>query len=143
MHLELRKAGVALAALAAVAVATPAGAVAGSDASKVQLLVAQIGAALSRVGCTATTEQDVLAIEQVIIAAGASPSEAEAALRTARSLTSVCGDQAGALGAVEQTITLALARSDPAGGPLGGLAFGGPNGAPPVFVGTQPQDYQH
>ena len=130
-----------LALLGACATAFPATAAASNDAAVVQGLVSQIEAALNRVGCTATTEQDILAIEEVIVASGATPVQAEEALKEARVHVTVCGSQGSALSRVDNTIVVALSRSDPSGGPGGGLAFGGPIGAPAVFVGTEGPDY--
>lgn len=130
-----------LAFLGAGATALPAAAAASNDAEVVQGLVAQLQGALSRVGCTATTEQDILAIEEVIVASGATPAQAEEALKDVRLHTAACGQQGAALNSVGHTIVVALSRSDPSGGPGGGLAFGGPIGSPAVFVGTEGPDY--
>ena len=108
------------------------------EQTKIQALATQIQAALSRVGCSATTEQEIVAVEDVITASGATPQEAQAALALAHSFQGLCGEDSAALGAVSHTIFVAVSRSDPAGAPIGSLGFGGPTGAPPIYVGAEP-----
>jgi hypothetical protein len=109
------------------------------DPQKVQTLANQIEAALTQLGCAATTRQDMAAIRSTIAISGVSPREAEAALSIVQSSPGLCGGDATAVASVSQTIAVALENIGPGGGPGGGQ----PIGAPPAYVGGGGSNYIH
>ena len=112
------------------------------DPTKVQTLATEIEAALTQLGCTATVQQDIAAIQSTIAASGVSPSEAAAALSIVQTFQGLCGGDTVAVASVNQTIVLALAGGGPAAGPGGAPGGPTPIGPPPVFVGGGGSNYQ-
>jgi hypothetical protein len=141
MGVKISTVGVALAAmfgaaaLAGSAVAMPAPV----DPDKVQSLATQIETALGGLGCGASTDQYITAIQSTISTSGATPSEAEAALEVVQASHSLCGAQNVAVASVDKTIELSMAGSGPAAGI--GPGGGAPIGAPPAYVSGGGSDY--
>src|SRR5580698_3549176 len=81
------------------------------DGAKAQALASQIEAALSSIGCNATTQDDTKAIQSTIAASGVQPIEAQVALLLVKASPGLCPSAQPALLAVDQSIILALQGS--------------------------------
>lgn len=103
------------------------------DHAKVQTLANAIEAALVGLGCNATLNDEIKAIQSTIAESGADPAVAEVALNLAQASSGLCPADRTAIAAVDQTIVEAMEQSyiPAAGGPGPGAPIGGP----PAFVG--------
>jgi hypothetical protein len=97
------------------------------DPGQVAALNKQLLQALDALGCTATTADDIAALQGTLATSGARPAVAQAALKALIVWPKLCGVQRDAIASVNQKINLALEESLlPGAGPFGGPKLSGP-----------------